>query len=237
MARYTPLMRTSIRCDHGRGDRIPRSADRATRHRVVEVGELTASEIARWLELRESNPALDEPILPSRVRPRGGRDATRCAGDHRGGSTGEIDVVLPVQFDRRICRPAGAPAADFQGPICGPNIDFDIEAALRAARSLPIRVRSHARRSSRARAVDRSAASSPPTWTSRAASTVISRARRAVARTRSPRPGGFITRLEREHGPVRFVAHSADAALLDNLIAMKRRQYSETGARDYFADP
>ena len=41
----------------------------------------------------------------------------------------------------------------------------------------------------------------------------------------------------RDHGPVRLVVQSGDGALLDTVIALKRRQYAETGARDYFADP
>jgi CelD/BcsL family acetyltransferase involved in cellulose biosynthesis len=43
-------------------------------------------------------------------------------------------------------------------------------------------------------------------------------------------------KLEREHGPLQFIAESADVTLLDAVIALKRRQYAETGARDYFSE-
>ena len=42
-------------------------------------------------------------------------------------------------------------------------------------------------------------------------------------------------RLKREVGPLRFVAHSADAELLRRVLAMKRNQYLRTGVRDVLA--
>jgi CelD/BcsL family acetyltransferase involved in cellulose biosynthesis len=43
-------------------------------------------------------------------------------------------------------------------------------------------------------------------------------------------------KAEREHGTVRLVADSTDAEVLEAIIVLKRSQYAQTGARDYFAD-
>jgi len=40
-----------------------RFASANARHRMVDIGELTGSEVARWLELRACNPALDSPYF------------------------------------------------------------------------------------------------------------------------------------------------------------------------------
>jgi CelD/BcsL family acetyltransferase involved in cellulose biosynthesis len=43
-------------------------------------------------------------------------------------------------------------------------------------------------------------------------------------------------RMDREVGPLRFVAHSADPALLRHALDLKRAQYLRTGVPDIFAD-
>ena len=101
---------------------------------VVEVDELSSAHIQLWLDLRASNPTLDSPYFHPAF-------TAAVASTRRGvrvivGETpdGCVASFLPVQFDKRIWRPAGWPAADFQGPISMPGIDFDITAALRGGR-------------------------------------------------------------------------------------------------------
>ena len=102
-------------------------------HRAVAPADLTAAQLDRWLELRAGNPALDSPYYHpgfmaavATTRP----DVRVIVSKDAHGTIGSF---LPVQFDGRTCRPAGAPAADFQGPICAPGAHFDLAGAMAAA--------------------------------------------------------------------------------------------------------
>ena len=212
------------------------SSDRIAHHHVVEMNELGSAHIERWLELRASNPALDSPYFHpaftatvAATRP----GVKVIVGETAGGS---VASFLPVQFDKRRCRPAGWPGADFQGPICAPDLHFDITAALRGARissyefdhmldGLPsFEPWIFGREPSSL--VDVSGGLDG--YMSRASSTGKRRIKDAARLRR---------KAEREHGPIRTVTKSSDPAVLDAVISLKRRQYLATGARDYFADP
>jgi CelD/BcsL family acetyltransferase involved in cellulose biosynthesis len=204
------------------------------RHRVVGVDDLTTADIERWLELRASNSALDSPYFhPGFVA---AVAATRpnvrvVVGED---VFGNATSFLPVQFDKRTCRPAGSPAADFQGPICAPGLDFDIARAVSAC-GAPSYQFDHLRDG--IAGFERwifGRQPSPHIDTSEGMDGYLSRASRAgkdkVAEAR--RLG---RKAQRECGPVRFVAQSSDATLLNTVIELKRRQYAATGAPDYFA--
>lgn len=214
----------------------PLTAGPPVSHRVLDVNELTSEEIDRWLALRASNPSLDSPCFHPRflaVVAATHPDTKVIVGEDY---SGIVASFLPVQLDKRTCRPAGYPAADFQGPICAPGTDFDIVSAISAC---------HATRY----AFDHMLEGIPSfdEWTFdrmespyldvsggldgyRARASKSGKDKMAEARRLSRQAG-------RDHGPIRFVADSDDPQLLDEVIALKRRQYAQTGARDYFADP
>ncbi|MBV9335971.1 MAG: hypothetical protein JO243_08760, partial [Solirubrobacterales bacterium] len=105
---------------------------RASRNgfRIVEMADLSAAEVDRWLELRASHPELDSPYFHPgfSAAVAGTRSGVRVIVQD--GDAGDATAFLPVQFDGRTCRPAGSPAADFQGPICAPDTDFELDRAL-----------------------------------------------------------------------------------------------------------
>jgi CelD/BcsL family acetyltransferase involved in cellulose biosynthesis len=198
--------------------------------------DLTAGDIGRWLELRASNPALDSPYYhPSFTA---AVAATRpgvkvIVGADRRGAT---ESFLPVQFDKRTCRPAGFPAADFQGPICAPDAGFDLVSAIATCGSSLYKF-DHMREGvagAEPWMLDRQR--SPYIDVSGGMAEYLSRASRsgkdnlAQARRHS-------RKAERQYGRIRFVADSRDSSLLDATIALKRRQYAATGSRDYFSHP
>jgi CelD/BcsL family acetyltransferase involved in cellulose biosynthesis len=211
------------------------TANRGVRHRVVEIADLTAADIDRWLELRASNPALDSPYFHPEFAAAVSATRPGVAVIVEDDSPGPVISFLPVQFDKRTCRSAGSPAADFQGPICAPEHDYDIAAAVRASGASSYRF-DHMR--------DGLAGYAPWTFTSQQSPYMevsggidgyLSRATKSgkdkVAEARR-----LSRKAEREHGPVRLVTESADVTLLETVIALKREQYRATGARDYFAD-
>lgn len=204
------------------------------RHRIVDVDGLTTADIDRWLELRASNPALDSPYFHpgfaaavaatrSDVRVVVGEDVL-----------GRVTSFLPVQFDKRACRPAGFPAADFQGPICAPGARFDIAQAVSACGASAYQF-DHLRDG--IAGFERwtfGRQPSPHIDTSEGMDGYLARASRG-GRDKVAEARRLTRRALREHGSVRFVAESPDVALLDTVIALKRRQYAATGSPDYFA--
>jgi CelD/BcsL family acetyltransferase involved in cellulose biosynthesis len=212
------------------------ASERIAHHHIVDMNELGSAHIERWLEFRASNPALDSPYFHpafTATVAATGRGVKVIVGETADGS---VASFLPVQFDKRTCRPAGWPGADFQGPICAPDLHFDVAAALRGARiasyefdhlldGLPsFEPWIFGREPSSL--VDVSGGLDG--YMSRASSTGKRRIKDAARLGR---------KAEREYGPVRTVIESSDPAVLDAVISLKRRQYQATGARDYFGDP
>jgi CelD/BcsL family acetyltransferase involved in cellulose biosynthesis len=60
-------------------------------------------------------------------------------------------------------------------------------------------------------------------------------AKRAGGSKLFKRCANLARRMEREIGPLRFVAHSPDADLLHHVLALKTEQYLRTGVEDYMA--
>ena len=211
-------------------------SERVAHHHIVEMNELDSAHIERWLELRASNPALDSPYFHPGFT--AAVTSTRAGVRVIVGETadGSVASFLPVQFDKRTCRPAGWPGADFQGPICAPNLDFDITAALRGGRipSYEFDHMLHGLPGFEPWTFGREPSSYVDVsggldgYMSRAGSTGKRRIKDAARLGR---------KAEREHGPVRIVAETSDPSVLDAVISLKRRQYQATGARDYFGDP
>ncbi len=208
--------------------------DSCVRHRVVGMDDLTRADMERWLELRASNSALDSPYFhPGFVA---AVAATRpnvrvVIGED---VLGKATSFLPVQFDKRTCRPAGSPAADFQGPICAPGLDFDIARALSACGASSYQF-DHMRDG--IAGFERwifGRQPSPYADVSGGMDGYLSRTSRS-GKDKFAEARRLSRKAQREYGPVRFVAASSDSTLLDTVIALKRRQYAATDSPDYFA--
>ncbi len=208
----------------------------AVRYRLLEADRLGDAATARWHELRASNPELDSPCyhpgfvaVVAATRP----EVRVIVGED---TAGTISSFLPVQFDGRTCRPAGWPANDFQGPICAPGAAVDLPGMIRAC-GIPAFAFDHLRDG--LGGMDRwtfDRQPSPFIDLSDGMDGYMSRARGSGKhKIREARRLG--RKAAREHGDLRFVVQSADPALLETVIALKRRQYAATGARDYFANP
>ncbi|HEY2654767.1 MAG TPA: GNAT family N-acetyltransferase [Solirubrobacteraceae bacterium] len=208
----------------------------ATRYRVVDADALSQAELARWLELRSANPSLDSPYFhPGFVRAvAAGRPGVRViVGADRFGT---IESLLPVQLAGGACRPAGFPGADFQGPICEPGVDYDIRAAMDAAGASSYEFDHLIESAPGFEPWTFGSQESPYLDVTGGIDGYLQRASRSgkdkVAEAR--RLG---RKAERDHGPVRLEVDSVSLELLDAVIALKRRQYADTGARDHFAEP
>jgi CelD/BcsL family acetyltransferase involved in cellulose biosynthesis len=205
------------------------------RLRFVEFDALSAEELDAWHTLRAGNPHLDSPYFhpgfAAAVHASGRAVQVAVARDQAGGVRG----LLPVHRERGRIRPAGWPAADFQGPVIAKGESFP------AADLLTGGVHSF----EFDHLLDEAAGFEPWIESRRVSPFVdvsggldgyLGRASRSgkdnmgQARRRA-------AKAERTHGTVRFVADTPDPEALAEIIRLKRGQYAATGARDYFAEP
>jgi CelD/BcsL family acetyltransferase involved in cellulose biosynthesis len=201
--------------------------------RVVAFDALTVRELDAWHALRAANPLLDSPYFHpgfAAAVHASGRPVRVAVTEDR---AGRVTALLPLHREGSLGRPAGWPAADFQGPVL---------AAGTALRPLAL-LTGGVRRFAFDHLLDgvgfdpwvESRRPSPYLDTTGGLDGYLGRVSRSgkdnmgQARRRA-------AKAEREHGPVRFVADTTDPALLDRVIELKRGQYTATGARDYFAD-
>jgi len=203
--------------------------------RVTAFDALGGEELDAWHRLRAGNPMLDSPYFhpgfAAAVHATGHPVAVVVGRD----SQGRVCALLPCHRDRSLLRPAGWPAADFQGPVLAAGARFP-----------PLRLLGGGVRGF---AFDHLLEGYPdfePWVESRRASPYLDvsggldgylgRASRS-GRDNMAQARRRTAKAERTVGPVRFAAESLDEASLDRLIELKRRQYAATGVRDYFADP
>src|SRR3954465_37101 len=102
----------------------PATAARTSAVGYVAFDRLKAEELDAWHRLRAANPALDSPYFhpgfAAAVHASGRPVQVAVGRDGRG----EICALLPFHRERALLRPAGWPAADFQGPVLAPGSSF-----------------------------------------------------------------------------------------------------------------
>jgi CelD/BcsL family acetyltransferase involved in cellulose biosynthesis len=213
----------------------PATDARTATVRYVPFDALQAEELDAWHRLRAANPALDSPYFHpgfAAAAHAGGRPVQVAVGrDERGA----IRALLPGHRERALLRPAGWPAADFQGPVLAPGSVFP-----------PLKLLAGGVRSV---AFDHllqpnpgfepwleSTRPSPFVDTTGGLDGYLGRASRSgkdnmgQARRRT-------AKADRDLGTVRFAADVVDEDALRRVVELKRAQYAATGARDYFAEP
>jgi CelD/BcsL family acetyltransferase involved in cellulose biosynthesis len=203
--------------------------------RTVPFDALGAAELDAWHGLRAANPHLDSPYFhpgfAGAVQASGRTVDVAVGRDDRG----EVCALLPGHREGSLLRPAGWPAADFQGPILAAGSAFPPLKLLTGG------VRAFAFDHLLDTCTDfapwvESSRASPFVDTSGGLDGYLGRASRSgkdnmgQARRRS-------AKAEREYGTVRFAADVVDEPALARVVELKRAQYAETGVRDYFAEP
>jgi CelD/BcsL family acetyltransferase involved in cellulose biosynthesis len=203
--------------------------------RLVPFEALGAEETDAWHRLRATNPALDSPYFhpgfAAAVHASGRSIQVAIGRDEQGA----ISALLPAHRERTLLRPAGWPAADFQGPILAPGSAFPpLKLLSGGVRGVTF---DHLLEPSPDFAPwVESTRPSPFLDTKGGLDGYLGRASRSgkdnmgQARRRA-------AKAERDLGPVRFAADVVDADALRRVVDLKRAQYAATGARDYFAEP
>ena len=195
---------------------------------VVPASALGSADLDRWRTLQQSNPALHSPYYC----PEYCAAVADVVADVRvavlKGDDGVVAGYLP--FEQRLAhgRPIGAHLSDHHGVVCGPDTRFAWSAILRAAQlgwfaydHLP------------------AAQSSPTDTLTTSPGLDLSRGFSAWKEARGRRVSELdrkARKLEREVGPLRFVARSRDRAVLADVLAKKTAQCARTGIADIFQE-
>ena len=145
-------------------------------------------------------------------------------------------LILPLHVTGSSARPAGAPGADFQGPLLAPGTRFSPKALLSAAgvHSFTFDHLLDSYEDFSPWIEERRP--SPFMDVSGGLDGYLSRAAKS-GKDKMTEARRLTNKAGRDLGPVTFVASSASSSDLDRVIELKREQYSSTGARDHFADP
>jgi CelD/BcsL family acetyltransferase involved in cellulose biosynthesis len=199
---------------------------------VLNANEIGEAELARWAALREGNPVYRSPFFAP--------EFTRAVAHVRDVRVAVIEdaglVVGVFPFERhrgRAARPVGAGFSDYHGVLHDRESELDPLAVIRGCGisgwpfdHLPAELGAfapyvHGRGAS-------------PYLDLRAGfdAYIEGRGARSAMRDRGRRT----RKLEREVGPLRFVAVSDSAEAFELLVAWKREQYARTGVRDVLAD-
>jgi CelD/BcsL family acetyltransferase involved in cellulose biosynthesis len=205
---------------------------------VITPAELDIDSRSRWQHIQAVNTHLSSPFLS----PTFTEMVSRARADTRIAlvSNGVNTAYLP--FEKRRyghARAVGMGLSDMQGIIAAPDTDIDMAELLHATglKSLTF---------------DHWVAEQQ-NWMTTGPAAVARDVSKAIDLT-----AGFAAylgdqkklskdllrstarkerKLEREHGPVRFIFHKADHGALDQLLFWKSLQYRNTGRRDRFANP
>jgi len=203
---------------------------------VVSLAELSSDDLAAWRSLRAADARLASPCFhPSFAA---AVDAVGLPVSVAVARRDGIPVyLLPFHRERRMLRPVGWPGADFQGPIAdrsAPSID-----PLDVVRAAGARALAFDHVVDGAVGFDRwveERHESPFVDVTGGLDGYLERASNG-GRSDMKRTRQRLNQVTKQVGPVRYEADSTDHGLLDALIALKRRQYVATGARDHFATP
>jgi CelD/BcsL family acetyltransferase involved in cellulose biosynthesis len=188
-----------------------------------------------WRELQDANTDLESPCFSPEFT-----QAAAAARDDL-----EVAIVeedgLPLAFfpfqrgKRKRGIPAGGIVSDYQGIICAPGFVCDLQQLLKSCRlvtwdfdrlvaSQELFVPYH-KRCEPSAIIDVSGGYDAYVAERRAAGSAQIKKAEAMAR-----------RIERELGPLRFVAHSSDERILAQVLQWKSQQYCASGWTDLFAD-
>jgi CelD/BcsL family acetyltransferase involved in cellulose biosynthesis len=184
----------------------------------------------RWIELRRSNPALWSPyfhpkftdIVSQVLR----NVEVAVVGDFNGTA-----ALFPFQrLPGNVGVPVGHCLSDYHGLICAPGFECDPRALVKQcgliAWDFDHLITSQTSFAPFYESID----PSPQIDLSGGFETYFQGQRGLKTEPIKSR------RLERDHGPLRFIPHSVDRAALSCLLRWKSQQYQRTGKEDIFRD-
>jgi CelD/BcsL family acetyltransferase involved in cellulose biosynthesis len=200
---------------------------------LVPGRELSADLIHAWAELQQKNPDLAGPFFhPEFTRIIASvRNDVEVAVVEDGGK-----VVALFPFQRgpgSIGQPVGGIISDYQGIICAQDFLWDSRELLKACGLIAWDF-DHVVASQALFAASNRFHEPSPQIDLRHGFDAYVKERRAAGSEQIKKCASAMRRLGREVGPLRFVPHEANGALLQETLAWKSQQYLATGEPDLF---
>jgi CelD/BcsL family acetyltransferase involved in cellulose biosynthesis len=201
---------------------------------LVPGRELGSDLVRTWAEIQEANPTLASPYFHP--------EFTRVIAAVR------VDVEVAVVEDRAqivaffpfqrvgasVGEPVGGVISDYQGLICAPNFTCDPHELMRQCCLAAWNFDHLLTSQSSFTAFHHNIVLSPRLDLSKGYESYVHE-RRASGSEQIKKAGNLMRQIEREIGPLRFVADSTDAASLERVLAWKSLQYCQTDKPDFFA--
>lgn len=200
---------------------------------VVKPRELSADQLDLWRRFQDSDPALENPYFCP--------EFTLAVDDVRDDAfvgvmedAGEVVGFFPFQRKALgVGKPIGGPLSDYQGVIADRECQWSAADLIRAC-GLAVFDFDHLLVSQgQFDGYHRERSHSPTMDLSRGFEAYADGRRRAKSKIIKS-SGRKLRKLEREVGPVRFVAHECTPDVFDALLTWKREQYRRTGAYNVF---
>jgi CelD/BcsL family acetyltransferase involved in cellulose biosynthesis len=201
---------------------------------VIPGRELGRDLLLRWTELQQSNAVLTNPFFAPdfTVAVASVRDDVEVAVIEE---NGKIEAFFPFQRRARsIGVPVGGILSDYQALICQPKFECDPLELLRKCR-LATWDFDHLLASQKCfmpfhRATDQS----PQMDLTNGYEAYVAE-RRQAGSEQIKKCSNQMRAIERDLGPLHFIADSSDTTLLQQALAWKSRQYLKSDKRDLFA--
>jgi CelD/BcsL family acetyltransferase involved in cellulose biosynthesis len=200
---------------------------------VLPGRELSRHLADRWRRIQASNATLASPYFSPEFTAAvaAARDDVHVAVIER---EGRITAFFPHHKLRRTGLPVGGAISDFHGLVCGPDFIPDVVSLMRGCR-LDAFDFDHLLTSQLGFAAYTQYCESSPRIDLSAGYAAYVEERRHAGSEQIKKCGNLLRRLEREVGPVSFIAHSDDLGMLAQVLAWKSEQYCRTGCRDLFS--
>jgi CelD/BcsL family acetyltransferase involved in cellulose biosynthesis len=199
---------------------------------VVRPAELAAGDIAAWRAMQTAEPAFANPLL--------GPDFAQAVGEVRADARvavfrqdGEAAGFLAYHHrPSGFARPIGAPFCDYHALVCDPRAGLEAGEALAAAGLGRLRLTGLVDPFGQ---FDEAVAEQAVAHRIVLADTAQAYldTLRAGSQNRFKNHRRYRRAMEQDFGSVRLVAHDADPAAFDRLMAWKRRQIAESGVHDF----
>jgi len=201
---------------------------------LIPGRSLDATLVSRWRELQSANPELASPFFAPEFTQAvaAARDDVEVAVIEDGGKP-----VAFFPFQREggsVGKPVGEVLSDYHGLICAPGFECDPRGLVRKCGLIAWDFDHLLGSQTCFSPFHQHLEPSPQMDLSRGYEAYAAE-RRAAGSEQIKKCGNLMRRIEKEIGPLRFIAHSTDPVLLQQTLAWKTRQYLEGGKRDLFA--
>ena len=200
---------------------------------VIPASELSEDLCRRWREIQGQNADLASPFFaPEFTKAVGAvRADARVAVIEDGGKIRAFFAYHPGKLG--FGRPIGEGLSDYHGLVASGEFDMPHRQLLRDT-GLVAWDFNHAPASQKMLRRGMKLESSSPVMDLSGGYEAYVDARRAAGSEIFRKCANFLRRIEREHGPVRFVARSDDPTLLESCMDLKGRQYLRGNNADIF---